>query len=58
MKTVQLTIKLDEDLRDSFVSIANSCDSDASKEIRKFMKYFIKKHGQQDLFSSKRKSSS
>ena len=50
MNTVQMTIKIDKELRDAFVAVAKSCESDASKELRKFMKEFIRKNGQRELF--------
>lgn len=56
MAQVQLPIKLDSELKDAFISVCNSQDSTASQEIRKFMKSYIKKHGQQDLFKVVKKS--
>lgn len=47
---VNLTIQVDKSLRDSFKTMCNSQDTDVSKEIRNFMRQFIKKNGQQDLF--------
>lgn len=55
MAQVQLPIKLDSELKDAFISVCNSQDSTASQEIRKFMKSYIKKHGQHDLFQGVKK---
>lgn len=55
MAQVQLLIKLDLELKNAFISVCNSQDSTASQEIRKFMKSYIKKHGQQDLFQGVKK---
>ena len=40
---VNLTIQVDKSLRDSFKTMCNSQDTDVSKEIRNFMRQFIKK---------------
>ena len=50
MSTVQLPIKMDAELRDAFISVCKSNDSTASQEIRNFMREYVRKHGQQDLF--------
>lgn len=55
MSTVQLPIKMDAELRDVFISVCKSNDSTASQEIRNFMREYIRKHGQQDLFKSLKK---
>lgn len=54
MAQVQLPIKLDSELKDAFISVCNSQDSTASQEIRKFMKDYIRKNNQPDLWSSKK----
>lgn len=54
MATVLLPIKIDEDLKKAFISACNSNDSDASKELRKFIKNYISKN-QPDLFKETKK---
>ena len=48
-KEVQIVIKCSEELRKSFVSICKKEDSNASREIRNFMRDYIKKNGQNEL---------
>lgn len=52
MSVVQLVIKVDIDLKDTFSKVCKSQESDSSKELRKFMKSYIQKYGQVDLFLS------
>ncbi|ASJ76526.1 hypothetical protein [Granulosicoccus antarcticus] len=40
-KEAQLVIRLDKDLRDSFVAACQDVDTSASREIRRFMKQFL-----------------
>lgn len=47
---VNLTIQIEKELRDSFKKVCKSQDTDVSKEIRSFIRQYIKKNGQQDLF--------
>ena len=47
---VNLTIQIEKELRDSFKKVCKSQDTDVSKEIRSFIRQYIKKYGQQDLF--------
>lgn len=54
MATVLLPIKIDEYLKKAFISACNSNDSDASKELRKFIKNYISKN-QPDLFKETKK---
>lgn len=54
MSTVQLPIKLDAELKDAFISACKSNDSTASQELRNFMREYIRKNGQQDLFKTKK----
>lgn len=54
MSTVQLPIKIDEDLKKAFISACRSNDSDASKEIRKFIRDYVSRNSQQDLFKGKK----
>lgn len=51
-----LLIKLEKDLKDSFQQVCKMQDTDVSKEIRAFMREYVRKHGQGDLFkTTKRK---
>ncbi len=55
MTTVaQLPIRVDQNLKDAFIATCKTQDSTASRELRNFMRQYIKKHGQQDLFGSKK----
>lgn len=55
-KKTTLLIQLDADLKDSFKSVCKMQDTDVSKEIRAFMRDYVRKNGQGDLFkSTKRK---
>ena len=47
---VNLTIQIEKELRDSFKKVCKSQDTDVSKEIRSFIRQYIKKHRQQDSF--------
>lgn len=47
----QLPVKLDRELKDAFISCCKSQESSASQELRKFMREYVRKHSQQDLFS-------
>lgn len=46
----QLPVKLDRELKDAFISCCRSQESSASQELRKFMRDYVRKHSQQDLF--------
>lgn len=46
----QLPVKVDKDLKDAFIKCCKSQDSSASQELRKFMKDYVRKYSQQDLF--------
>ena len=51
-----LLIKLDKDLKESFQQVCKMQDTDISKEIRAFMREYVRKNGQADLFkTTKRK---
>lgn len=51
-----LLIKLDKDLKESFQQVCKMQDTDVSKEIRAFMRDYVRKNGQGDLFKgTKRK---
>ena len=45
-KMVHKTIRIEEDLWDKFKKIAKYKDSDASKEIRKFIKRYLAENSQ------------
>lgn len=49
MKTVTLPIRIDEDLKKAFIQTAKDQDSDASKELRKFIRQYVAKHGQRRM---------
>lgn len=52
-----LLIKLDKDLKESFQQVCKMQDTDVSKEIRAFMRDYVRKNGQGDLFKgTKRKA--
>ena len=44
-----LTIKLPRDLKDSFSRTCNGMDSTVSRELRQFMRDYIRRNGQKDL---------
>lgn len=44
-KTSQLVIRLEKDERDAFVDLCAELDTSAAREIRQFMRKFVKKHG-------------
>lgn len=51
-----LLIKLDKDLKESFQQVCKMQDTDISKEIRAFMREYVRKNGQADFFkTTKRK---
>jgi len=43
-KNKQLVIRLNEEIRDQFVSLCYDMDTSAAREIRKFIKRFIEKN--------------
>lgn len=47
------TMRIDEDLLNSFQSVAKQNDRTASQLIRDFMRDYIRKNAQADLFSQK-----
>lgn len=49
-KDIAFTIRVEQQLRDAFVSAAQSQDRTASQLVRDFMRDYVKKHGQRDLF--------
>lgn len=52
--TTQLPVRVDHHLKDAFIATCKSQDSTASQELRKFMRDYVKKYGQQDLFVTKK----
>lgn len=52
-KDIAFTIRVDSSLKDAFVSAAQSQDRTASQLLRDFMRDYVKKHGQRDIFSGK-----
>lgn len=51
MSTVQLPIKIDEDLKKAFINACHANDSTASQEIRKFIREYLNKNAQGQLFN-------
>lgn len=43
-KDAQLVLRLDKDLRDQFVDTCQELDTTAAREIRKFIKQFMRKY--------------
>ena len=54
-KKTTFLVKLDEDLKASFQAICKARDTDASKEVRAFMREYVRKHGQGELFATSKK---
>lgn len=50
MSEVQYPIRVDKFLKDTFISVCKENESTAAQELRKFMKDYIKKNQQQELF--------
>lgn len=50
-KEIAFTIRVEPALKDAFLSAAQSQDRTASQLVRDFMRDYVKKHGQRDLFS-------
>lgn len=51
---VLLNFKVEESLKDTFHAVAKSNDQSTSQLLREFMRDYIKKHSQPDLFVTKR----
>jgi predicted transcriptional regulator len=49
-KEIAFTIRVEPDLKDAFVSAAKSQDRTASQLVRDYMRDYVKKHGQRDIF--------
>lgn len=43
-KEAQLVLRVEKDLRDDFLAACQSIDSSASREIRRFIKQFMKRY--------------
>lgn len=48
-------IRVEIDLKTAYLSAANSNDRDGAQLIRDFMREYVKKHTQKDIFSSNKK---
>jgi hypothetical protein len=46
---VQIVVKCTKELRENFNACSKNQDSNASREIRAFMRDYIKRHGQKTL---------
>lgn len=44
-------LRVEPELRDAFVAAAESQDRSGSQLVRDFMRYYVKRHGQLDLFA-------
>lgn len=49
-KEIKYAFRVDKDLRAAFIKTAKGLDSDAAKELRKFMRQYVAKNGQKGLF--------
>lgn len=49
-KEIAFTIRVEPDLKDAFVAAAKTQDRTASQLVRDFMRDYVKKYGQRDLF--------
>ena len=49
-KTKMFTAKVDEDLLKAFKHACQNQDTTASQAVRAFMRQYVRKHGQADLF--------
>ena len=47
-KDSQLVLRLDKEQRDAFVQLCNDLDTSAAREIRAFIRDFLKKHADTD----------
>jgi len=48
-KDAQLVLRLDRELRDGFVDACKELDTSAAREVRKFIKRFLKKYKRGEL---------
>ncbi|WP_169737933.1 hypothetical protein [Actibacterium mucosum] len=47
-KDSQLVLRLDKEQRDAFVQLCNDLDTSAAREIRAFIRDFLKNHAQDE----------
>lgn len=52
-KDSQLVIRLTREERDRFITLCEELDTSAAREIRRFIKSFLKEHGSDDAGSPK-----
>lgn len=50
-KEIAFTLRIDPDLKNAFIASAKGQDRTASQLIRDYMREYVKKHGQRDLFA-------
>jgi antitoxin component of RelBE/YafQ-DinJ toxin-antitoxin module len=55
-KTKAFTIRADENLISAFHHACSNTDTTASQAIRGFMREYVSKHGQADLFTTPKKT--
>ncbi len=48
-KDAQFVLRLDRELRDSFVEVCKELDTSAAREVRRFIKRFIRRYEQGEL---------
>lgn len=47
-KDSQLVVRINKDERDAFIDICDEMDTSAAREVRGFIREFLKKHPQED----------
>ena len=47
---VMLGIRCDRELRDAFIDACTRMDTSASREVRRFMRSYLTKYGQEEMF--------
>jgi hypothetical protein len=55
-KTVMLVTRVPESLRNRFLEICRAEDTTAAREVRNFLKEFVRKRQQGELFKKERKN--
>jgi uncharacterized membrane-anchored protein YjiN (DUF445 family) len=48
-KDAQLVLRLDKDMRDRFINACKDLDTSAAREVRKFIKKFLKRYEKGEL---------
>lgn len=48
-KNAQLVLRLDKDLRDRFIDACQDLDTSAAREVRKYIKRFLKRYDKGEL---------